>query len=160
MFYIYVFLYFLKLPLFKASSRIIYFCSFICLFIFGCLGLCSEWIFSSCSARASIAVASLVAEHGLQGIWALVVAPQGSVVAIPRLQSTGSIVMAHRLSRPEACRIFLDQGSNPCLLHWQVDCLPWNHQGSPSWYYYYVLFHYSCCGTIPVYFSRLYLKCF
>ena len=139
MFYIYVFLYFLKLPLLKASSHIIYFCSFICLFIFGCLGLCSEWIFSSCSARASIAVASLVAEHGLQGIWALVVAPkgsvvapQGSVVAIPRLQSTGSIVMAHRLSRPEACRIFLDQGSNPWLLHWQVNSLPLSHQGDPS----------------------------
>ena len=23
-------------------------------------------------------------------------------------------------------------------------------QGSPSWYYYYVLFHYSYCGTIPL----------
>ena len=27
--------------------------------------------------------------------------------------------------------IFLTQGSNPCLLHWQVDSLPLNHQGSP-----------------------------
>ena len=26
--------------------------------------------------------------------------------------------------------IFLTQGSNPCLLHWQVDSLPLSHQGS------------------------------
>ena len=30
-----------------------------------------------------------------------------------------------------ACRIFPDQGSNPCLLHWQVDSLSLSHQGSP-----------------------------
>ena len=28
-------------------------------------------------------------------------------------------------------RIFLDQGSNSCLLHWQVDSLPMDRQGSP-----------------------------
>ena len=27
--------------------------------------------------------------------------------------------------------IFPTQGSNPCLLHWQVDSLPLNYQGSP-----------------------------
>ena len=27
------------------------------------------------------------------------------------------------------CGIFPDQGSNPCLLHWQVDYLPLSHQG-------------------------------
>ena len=27
----------------------------------------------------------------------------------------------------------LDQGSNLHLLHWQVDSLPLNHQGSPKW---------------------------
>ena len=32
-----------------------------------------------------------------------------------------------------ACGIFLDQGSNPCLLHWQADSLPLSHQGSPPW---------------------------
>ena len=30
-----------------------------------------------------------------------------------------------------ACGIFLDQGSNPCILHWQADSLPLSHQGSP-----------------------------
>ena len=31
-----------------------------------------------------------------------------------------------------ACGIFLDQGSNPCLLHWQVDSLSLSHQGNPQ----------------------------
>ena len=33
----------------------------------------------------------------------------------------GSVAVVHRLSWPAACGIFLDQGSNPCPLHWQVD---------------------------------------
>ena len=41
----------------------------------------------------------------------------GSVVAAPRLQSTGSIVEAQGLSCSATCGIFLNQGSNPCLLH-------------------------------------------
>ena len=45
-----------------------------------------------------ITVASVVAEHWLQGMLA-------------------SIVVAHGLSCPMACGIFLDQGSNSCLLH-------------------------------------------
>ena len=32
------------------------------------------------------------------------------------------------------CGIFSHQGLNPCLLHWQVDCLPLSHQGSPRYY--------------------------
>ena len=40
-----------------------------------------------------VVVASLVVEHGLQGVWA-------------------SVVMAYRLSCPPACRIFPDQGLN------------------------------------------------
>ena len=43
-----------------------------------------------------------------------------SVVGAHGLQSTGSIVVAHRLSCSKACGIFPDQGSNPCLLHWQI----------------------------------------
>ena len=30
----------------------------------------------------------------------------------------GSVVAAYRLSRPTACGLFLDQGSNPCPSHW------------------------------------------
>ena len=34
---------------------------------------------------------------------------------------TGSVIVAHGLSRSAACGIFPDQGSNPCSLHWQAD---------------------------------------
>ena len=33
----------------------------------------------------------------------------------------GSVVVAHGPSCSAACGIFPDQGSNPCLLHWQAD---------------------------------------
>ena len=46
------------------------------------------------------------------------------------LWSTGSIVVVHRLSCSTTCGIFLDQGQNPCLRHWQVDSLPLSHQGT------------------------------
>ena len=49
-----------------------------------------------------VGVASLVAEHGLWGMWA-------------------SVAGAFRLSCPKAYGIFLDQGSNLCPLHWQVN---------------------------------------
>ena len=68
------------------------------------------------------AVSFLVVRE-LQGMWA-------SEVAAPRLQSTGSVVVAHELSCSTACGLFPDQGQNP--LHWQEDSLPLSHQGSPS----------------------------
>ena len=43
-----------------------------------------------------------------------------------RLSSRGS-----RLSCSLACGIFLDQGLNLCLLHWEVGSYPLYHQGSP-----------------------------
>ena len=45
----------------------------------------------------------------------------GSVVAVPGLQSLGSVVVEDSLSCSMACGIFPDQGSNLCLLHWRVD---------------------------------------
>ena len=47
------------------------------------------------------AVASFVTDHRLYG---------------------ASVVVVHRLSCPVAYGIFLDQGLNPCSLHWQADC--------------------------------------
>ena len=55
-----------------------------------------------------------------------------AVVAIPRLQSTGSTVVAYELGCSVARGIFLVQGSNLCFLHWQADSLPLSHQGSPE----------------------------
>ena len=40
--------------------------------------------------------------------------------------------MAHGRSCSLACRIFLNQGLNPCPLHWQVVPLSLSHQGSPK----------------------------
>ena len=53
------------------------------------------------------------------------------------LQSTGSrrigsVDVVHRFSCSAACGIFLDQGSNLCPLHWQVDSNPLHHRGSPT----------------------------
>ena len=46
--------------------------------------------------------------------------------------STGSVVGAHGVSCSAACGIFLDEGSNLYLLHWQADSLSQSHLGSPS----------------------------
>ena len=77
-------------------------------------------------------VASLAVERSLQGTQALQLQHTGSEVAAPRLQSPGSIVVAHGLSCSTACGIFPDQRLKSCLLHWQMDSLPLSHQGSPQ----------------------------
>ena len=46
-------------------------------------------------------------------------------------KSTDSMVIAHGLGCSTARGIFLDQGSKPCLLHWEVVFLPLNQQGRP-----------------------------
>ena len=50
------------------------------------------------------------------------------------LSSCSSQALEHRLNRLSCfmvCDIFLAQGSNPCLLHWQVDFKQLSHQESP-----------------------------
>ena len=47
--------------------------------------------------------------------------------------------MAHGLSCSTACRIFPDQGSNPCPLRWQADSQPLRHQGSPAGMIFFLL---------------------
>ena len=54
-----------------------------------------------------------------------------SLIVELRLQITGSIVVAHRLSSSMARGIIPDQGLNPCLLCWQEEFLPLSHQGNP-----------------------------
>jgi len=63
--------------------------------------------------RLLIAVGSLVAAHRLWGMWA-------------------SVVVTHGLSFPTACGIFLDQESNSCSLHCQVDSQKLDHHEVPS----------------------------
>ena len=57
---------------------------------------------------------------------------RASVVAVPGLQSTNSVAVALGLSSSAARGFFPDQGLNLCLLYWQVDSLPLNHQRSPG----------------------------
>ena len=68
----------------------------------------------------------------------------GSRVAVPRLWSTGSIVVAHRLSCSTACGIF-QIGIQPGLLHWQADSLSLSHQGSSS-YVSFKRLHFQIIG--------------
>ena len=69
--------------------------------------------------------------------WLLLLQSMGS-------RRAGSVVVAHGLCSLMACGIFPDQGLNPCPLHWQVDCQPLDHQGSPclvfSYWVLWVLF--------------------
>ena len=51
---------------------------------------------------------------------------------LQQVQLTGSVAAAHGLNCSEARGIFLDQGLNMSLLHWQADSLPLRHQGSPA----------------------------
>ena len=51
--------------------------------------------------------------------------------------------MSRRLNCPTACRIFLDQGSNPCPLHWQADSSPLHHQGSSTCVFIIELYVYK-----------------
>ena len=66
--------------------------------------------YSLVAVHGCLVMASLVAEHRLEGWWASVIVAHG-------LQSLGSVVMAHGLSYPVVCGIFLGQGSNcvPCI---------------------------------------------
>ena len=45
-------------------------------------------------------------------------------------RQAGSAVVVQELSCSVACEIFLDQGLNQCLLHWQAGSLPLSHRGS------------------------------
>ena len=54
-----------------------------------------------------------------------------SPVAEHRSRRTVSEVVAHGLRCSTACGIFLAQGLNLFLLHWQVDSYPLYYQGSP-----------------------------
>ena len=90
------------------------------LFIYGCTGSSlSRGLFSSCGERGLLSSWGAQASH----YCGLSCGAQG-------LGRVGSVVVAHRLSRSAACGIFLGQGLNLCLLHWQVHSLPLSHQES------------------------------
>jgi len=59
----------------------------------------------------------------------------GTALSLPWLllwHSTGCRApRLHGLLPPQHCGIFLDQGSDPCPLHWQANSYPLHHQGHP-----------------------------
>ena len=91
-------------------------------------GLFSTEASGGCSLVA--VQASLVAEHGLQGTCSSVIATSAFSSCgcqAQELWRTGLAAPWHVLRG-----ILLDQGSNPCLLDWQMDYLPLSHQRSPE----------------------------
>ena len=63
-----------------------------------------------------------------------------SLVASAGSRRVGSAFVAHGHSCPEACAVLLDQGWNPCRLHWQADSyllhtreVPWLLTFKGSW---------------------------
>ena len=115
-------------------------------FIFGHSGSSLLWgLFFSCSRQGLLSSCSIQASHcsGFSCCGAQVLGStgfncchMGSVVAVPGLESTGSIVVVHWLSCSAACGFFPDQGSNPCLLHWQADSLLLSHRGNPLRFFF------------------------
>ena len=66
---------------------------------------------------------AFLSEHVLDGA-------SVSIVVVPELEGIGSMVVAHEFSCSMVCGNFPDRGCNLCLLYWQADSLPLNHQGS------------------------------
>ena len=79
-----------------------------------------------------------------------------SLQGLPLLESigprhTGSAAVVHWLGCSTACGIFPNQGSNPCVLHWQAFSSPQSQQGNPDLFYFfskYLLSTYSVSDTI------------
>ena len=97
--------------------------------VFIYLGLCWVFVavrFSSCSEQR---LRSGCGGFSCGRAWAL---GHGGV------SGCSSQAPEHKFS---SCETFLDQGSNPCLLPWQVDSSPLSHQGSPIKTLHYI---YSC----------------
>ena len=79
-----------------------YLCIYLCFRLHGVFVAAHRfWLVAANGGYSLVAVASLVAEH--------------------RFQSAVSVVVEPGLRYPRAYRIFPDQGSNPCPLHWQVN---------------------------------------
>ena len=94
---------------------------------------CGEWELLSSGARASHAVASLVAEHRL-------------LCRLQQLQHVGSVVGAHGLSCYVAHEIFHNQRLSPCLLNLQANSLPLSHQDAPL--FFFKFFSHLGCNRI------------
>ena len=85
------------------------------------------WVFVSVQGLSLVAASGGHSSSRCAGLslpWPLLLWSTGS-------RRTGSVIVAHGPSCSAAHGILPDQGSNPCLLHWQADSQPLRHQGSP-----------------------------
>ena len=106
------------------------------LFIYGSVGSSLLLrLFSSCGTQGRLSICRVRVSHccgfSCYGAWAL--GPPDVTRCgtwTQQLRLPGSKAQVHGFGCCRACGIFPCQGWNPCLLHWQVDSLPLNHQGS------------------------------
>ena len=79
-----------------------------------------HWVF-----LAALGLSLLAASEGYSGcgVWAS--------------PCSGSLVAEHRLICSVACGIFLDQGSNPCPLHWPGGFFTTGPPGKPGFFLMY-----------------------
>ena len=114
---------------------------------FGCARsslLCK--LFSSCIEQRLLSKLQCM---GCSWQWLLFLLARGHV----GFSGCGTLVLEHRLSSCGAKAqllygggIFLDQGWNLCLLHWQVNSLPLSHQGSQLEHNYDKTWQHACMG--------------
>ena len=108
-------------------AGVIYFFNF---YLFIYLWLC--WVFVSVPGLSLVAASGGHSSSQCAGLSLsrpLLLRSSGS-------RRAGSVIVAHGPSCSAACRIFPDQGPNPCPGHWQVDSQPLRHQGSPEVIYF------------------------
>ena len=117
-------------------------CAYVCVYVCVCvfwlwLVFCCVWAFSTCSQQGLLffAVCGFLTVVALV-LWSTGFRPHGLQqlhIGVQQLQLVDSRVWAQQLWHTGyssvARGIFLDQGSNPCPLHWQVDSEPQCHQG-------------------------------
>ena len=97
------------------------------------LGL--RWVFTAAHGWLSVVVSGATFHPGARAsrCCGFSCAPGGAQV----LRERALVVVVQGLSCPVACGIFLDQRSNLCPLHLQVNSQPLYHQGSPVLYFFF-----------------------
>ena len=111
---------------FKGFSFLFYLFIFLFIYLFIYLWLC--WVFISVWGLSLVVASGGHSSSRCAGLSLsrpLLLRSTGS-------RHAGSVIVAHGPSRPAACGILPDQGSNLCPLHWQADSQPLRHQGSPN----------------------------
>ena len=96
----------------ESSSSFFFNFIYFLFFIFGCAG----------SSLLHVGFSLVAATKGYSSLWCAGFSLRWLLLlGAQALGTRVSVVVAHGLSCSAACGIFLDQGLNLCLLHWQAD---------------------------------------